>query len=183
MKPLKRIPSQPGVVLSLQLREDLHTLAQLRDNSLMEFFNVRRPAPVWTGTNLNHVPVLFCAYTAESRLKPLVSHVVPADGVVPNARPVPRRMLSAIIEPGGRYGADLVELTDDYEPVKATLVRADLDPVTDRELLYRHELTGMIGDPGKLKKRLLRFFETGVNWDDAKGFLFPSLPLPPPWEG
>lgn len=38
----------------------------------------------------------------------------------------------------------------------------------------------MIGAPEKLRTRLLRYFETGVNWDDSKSFLFKGIPLPPP---
>ncbi|CAM3180149.1 hypothetical protein COSO111634_05045 [Corallococcus soli] len=34
----------------------------------------------------------------------------------------------------------------------------------------------MIGAPEKLRKRLLRFIETGGNWDDAKSFLPAGVP-------
>lgn len=110
----------------------------------------------------------------------MVDQILPAGVVIPNARPVIRRMLSPIIEPGDRYGADLVELDDTYESVKAQLIQGNLDAIKDRQIIYEHELTGMIGSPEKLRKRLLRWVETGVNWDDAKSFLFKDIPLPPP---
>lgn len=177
---LKRIPGTENTILCFQIREGLFTLAQIRGNNLMEFFDVFRSEPNWQGVDLNQAPIIFCAYAAEKRFKPLITGVVSPDVVQPNARPVRRRMLSAIIEANDKYGADLVELDDSLESIKATLIKADLDPVKDRQAIYENELTGMIGAPEKLRTRLLRYFETGVNWDDAKSFLFKGIPLPPP---
>jgi hypothetical protein len=176
---LKRIPWKENAVLSFQLGDDLFTLAQMRTNSLMEFFDVFRSTADWAGTDLNQAPIIFCAYAAENRFKAMINEILPAGLVVPNARPVARRMLSPIIEADGKYGASLVELDDTFQSVNAKLIQADLDPVKDTQTIYQHELTGMIGDPEKLRKRLTRYAETGVNWDDSKSFLFPGIPLPP----
>jgi hypothetical protein len=177
---LKHLPNKRGAILCFQIREGLFTLAQLRGNSLMEFFDVFQSEPIWQGLDLNQAPIIFCAYAAEKRFKPLITEVVSPDRVKPNTRPVPRRMLSAIIEADDKYGANLIELDDSLDSVNATLIKADIDPIKDRQAIYDHELTGMIGAPEKLRIRLLRFFDTGVNWDDAKSFLFKGIPLPPP---
>lgn len=146
----------------------------------MEFFDVFRSNPDWQGIDLNQAPIIFCAYAAEKRFKPMITEVVSPEVVQPNARPVRRYMLSSIIEANDKYGANLIELDDSLESIKAKLIKADLDPAEDRQLIYENELTGMIGAPEKLRTRLLRFFDTGVNWDDAKSFLFKEIPLPPP---
>jgi hypothetical protein len=177
---LKRIPDAENTILCFQIREGLYTLAQLRGNNLMEFFDVFSNEPTWQGVDLNRAPIIFCAYAAEKRFKPLITEVVSPDVVQPNTRAVPRRMLSSIIEANEKYGANLVELDESLDSVNATLIKADLDPVKDRQAIYDHELTGMIGATEKLRTRLLRFFDTGVNWDDAKSFLFKGIPLPPP---
>lgn len=177
---LKRIPDAENTILCLQIREGLFTLAQLRANCMMEFFDVFNDKPHWQGVDLNHSPIIFCAYAAEKRFKPLITAVVSPNLVKPNARPVPRRMLSSIIEANEKYGANLVELDDSLDSSKAKLIKADLNPVKDRQTIYDHELCGMIGAPEKLRTRLVRFFDTGVNWDDAKSFLFKGIPLPPP---
>lgn len=180
---LKRIPWKQDAVLSFQLADDLFTLAQMRINCLMEFFDVFRSTPDWAGTDLNQAPIIFCAYAAENRFKSMINEILPAGVVIPNARPVRRRMLSAIIEADGKYGANLVELDDSFSSVDARLIQADLDPVKDAQIIYQHELAGMIGSPEKLRKRLTRYAQTGVNWDDSKSFLFPGISLPPPVAG
>jgi hypothetical protein len=177
---LKRIPDAENTILCFLIREDLFTLAQLRGNCLMEFFDVFRNEPKWQGIDLNTAPIIFCAYAAEKRFKPLITEVVSPEVVQPNARPVRRHMLSSIIEANDKYGANLVELDDSLESIKAKLLKADLDPVEDKHLIYENELIGMIGAPEKLRARLLRYFDTGVNWDDAKSFLFKGIALPPP---
>ena len=84
--------------------------------------------------------------------------------------------------PGGSYGADLVEITEDYCSVDARLLKADLSIEEDLADIHGNELTGMVGDAEKLKARLIRYFDTGVNWDDSKSFLFPGIKLPTPNE-
>lgn len=160
-------------MISIKLRSDLFTLAQMRDNNLMEFFDISRPADQWDGVDLNHVAVLFCNYVADGRIKSLFESF--PSNVVPNQRNVVKRMLSFLVKGAGQYGVDLIELDDRYSSVEARVVQHDLSPVSDRQLILGHELAGMVGDPVKLHKRLLRYFETGQDVDDAKAFIFPAL--------
>jgi len=178
---MKRIRWIENAVISVELREDLHTLAQMRANHLVEFFDIRGNGE-WAGVNLNAVRVLFCIYVAEQRLRPLFTRRVAPKEAMPNDRPIQRRMLSSIVEPGGVYGADLVELTEDYCSVDAKLIKADLSVEENLAELHTYELTGMVGDAEKLRGRLIRYFDTGVNWDDSKSFLFPGIKLPLPKE-
>ena len=55
---MKRVSWINDSVISVQLREDLHTLAQMRSNHLMEFFDIRGNGE-WKEVDLTSVPVLF----------------------------------------------------------------------------------------------------------------------------
>ena len=168
-----------GAVFGLQLAEDLFTVAQLRENTLMQCFSVRAAKPNFEGLDLGTVPVLFTVFANPKRFKPLITGALGPEIVTPNTRPVPRLMLSPIIEPGPRYGADLVQLGDDLSAVTAAVVQADLTIADDLAALHTHELTGMIGDPTKLQARLLAWFQDGLNWDPAKEVLYPEITPPP----
>jgi hypothetical protein len=176
---MKRISWIENAVFSVQLRDDLHTLAQMRSNHLVEFFDIRGNGQ-WEGVNLSAVPVVFCIYVAEQRLRPLFTRKVTPKEAISNRRPIQRQMLSFIVKPGGLYGADLVELTEAYSSVNAKVLKADLSAEHDFTDIHTHELTGMVGDAEKLKARLIRYFDTGLNWDDSKSFLFPGIDLPLP---
>jgi hypothetical protein len=177
---LKRIRWELDSVFSIRLRDDVYTLCQMRQASIMQFFPVCSSSGVWEGVDLNSYGTLAALFVAEHQLKPLFVERVSSDRVKPSTTPVPRTMLSAIIGSAGRYGANLVELNEDYSMVAERIVKEDLDPASDIEAIYRFELTGMVGNVEKLRTRLVRYFDTGVNWDDSKSFLFKGIKLPPP---
>jgi len=176
----KKVVWAEDSVFSLQLREDLFTLVQMRRNHIMQFFDVRRPINDWTGVDLNTHRALFYIFVAENRIKLLFVDKLDATQVTPSREPIPKLMLSAVIGNAGVYGASLIELDSDYSTEKQRIVKESLTPGRDLETIHKHELVGMIGDPEKLRKRLIRYFDTGVNWDDAKSFLFKGIPLPAP---
>jgi hypothetical protein len=142
------------------------------------FFDIRG-AGEWSNINLNTVPVLFCNFVAVQRLKGLFVARMSASSATPNGRPPRKTMLSSTLGPGN-YGADLIELTNSYSSYPLTILKQALNPVDDVTLIHENELCGMFGDPEKLRARLIRYFETGVNWDDSKRFLFPNITLPEP---
>lgn len=148
-----------GDVLNIKLRDDLFTLAQMRENNMIQFFDIARKDDSWSGVDLSAVEPLFCLFVADQRMRSLIEGVVPAAQVAPNARPTPRRMLSArpIMDQKYRCTVNLIELTETYEPLDALVLKADLQPDTDAETLLRHELAGMVSDPVKLGDRLIRF--------------------------
>lgn len=177
---LKRIAWVEDAVFSLQLREDLFALAQMRRNHIMQFFAIKSQSGKWQGVDLNEVRSLFFVFVAENKLKPIICGKVDADSVAPSRQPIPKLMLSAVIGNLGVHGASLIELSEGYSTDGKRVVKENLSQDGDIDLIYRHELAGMIGDPEKIKNRLIRFFDSGVNWDDAKSFLFKGIKLPPP---
>lgn len=177
MKSIKWVEDR---IFSLKLSENVYGLAQMRKNHLMEFFDVFQENESWENIDLSKERILFCLFVAENRLKPLYSSVVESKKVTPNSRPIIKRMLSANFGRGPQGGANLIELTDEYSNLPEKTVKPNLSIKSDLDIIYSHELCGMYGDPEKIRKRLLVYLETGVNWDESKGFLFSGIPLPPP---
>lgn len=177
---VKRFTWQEDAVLSIRLRPDLYTLAQMRQNSLMQFFDVRSEDGRWADVDLTTVEPLFCIYVAERRFKALLVAVVSPEEAQPNHRPTPTLMITYRFSGDGDHQADLVELTDSYTSVGAEVVQEGLSIEDDLDVIYGHEYVGMFGDPEKLRTRLVRWFDTGVNWDDSKVHVFKGIQPPPP---
>jgi hypothetical protein len=177
---LKKLTWKEDTVLSVGLRPDLFTLAQMRAGSLMQFFDIKSQDGAWEDIDLSVVRPLFCIKVAENRLKPLFVEIVPAGRVNPNRRPIPTKMIDYRFGNDGNHEADLIELTDDYSNIGAKVIKAGLKIEKDLDVIYGHEYVGMVGDPEKLRKRLVRYFDTGVNWDDSKAFIFKGIQPPPP---
>jgi hypothetical protein len=176
---LKTIKWSEDRVLSLKLSENKYGLAQMRKNHLMEFYGVFHETDEWAGIDLNKEKILFCLFVAENRLKSLYSSIIEKDIVQPNSRPIIKRMLSANLGQGLYGGAKLIELTDTYSQLPENIIKPDLSTKNDLEIIYSHELCGVYGDPEKIRKRILAFIETGVNWDESKCFLFKDIQPPP----
>jgi hypothetical protein len=179
---LKKIVWKADRVLSVKLRDQLFTLAQMRAGSCMEFFDIASEDGKWKGVDLTDVPLLFCIKVAENRLKKLFVDEVDEKLAKPNRRPMPAKMIDFQLSGDGNHGGDLIELSAEnrYSNIGARVVKAGLTVKNDLQIIYTHELVGMVGDPEKLRKRLTRYFDTGVNWDEAKSFIFKGIQPPPP---
>lgn len=177
---LKRIVWKDNDVFSVRLRDDLFTLAQMRTNQIMQFFDVFRTTNDWSGLDLNSVRSLFYLFVADNRLKPLFVEKLTQKVVMPSEEPIPKLMLSFTVGENNTYGADLIELTDSYESYGGRVVKSNLSEKDDLKLIHTHELCGMVGDPEKIRNRLLRYVETGVNWDEGKSFIFKGIQPPLP---
>ena len=175
---LKRIVSPENSVFSLQLRQDLFTLAQMRRDHIMQFFDLRREKNEWDGIDLNNEKPLFFIVVAAKRFKGLLLEKIGVDRVIPSHAPVPMIMLNAVVGNTGIHSANLIELNPDFSDIDAKVIKANLTIDRDVDLIYKHEFTGMLGDPEKLRRRLLRYFDTGVNWDESKEFLFKGIEPP-----
>ncbi|WPN57895.1 hypothetical protein [Pseudomonas sp. P9_31] len=174
---LKKITWQDGTILSLKLRDDLYTLVQMREDYYLEFFDIKNSRDEWSDIDLGKTDILFFNFTATKALKTLAISAPPLEKVAADNRRPQRILLRAII--GGNYGADLIELTDSLEDFDATVLKSNLTLENDLETIYRYELSGIIGDPEKLRNRLINYFDNGVNWDEAKAFLFKGISPPP----
>ncbi|MCA8432187.1 hypothetical protein [Burkholderia seminalis] len=111
---LKKIVWSENSIFNVKLSENLFTIAQMRCNHLMQFFDVSSEDGAWSGVDLNTVPELFSIYVAENKLKPILVEKIDESRVAPNLRPAPKLMLSLRIDGSGEFGADLIELSDTY---------------------------------------------------------------------
>ncbi|MNP68417.1 hypothetical protein D3C76_1643680 [compost metagenome] len=100
------------------------------------------------------------------------------DEVIVNHRPVPKQMLSFEWVAEDTYTANLIELNDEYSSVGGRLIKSNLSANTDLDIINSHELCGVFGEPDKLKDRLKFFHDAGINWDEQKKFIYPSLERP-----
>ena len=165
-------------VVVVKVDESLFTLAQLRKNCLMEFFDVFRSTDEWDGVDLASAKILFCLFAADRPLKPLFARRLAEDEVAKNARPIIRNMLSFEWLATDTYTANLIELSDGYSNIDARVIKRHLNVAEDLELIQSHEFCGMVGDPQKLRTRLKFVHDTGVNWDEQKKFIYPALERP-----
>ena len=175
---MKTIKWVDDAVLVVEVNEGVYTLAQMREHGLMEFFDVFRTVDEWEGVDLNDRPILFCLFIAKNALKTLFLRCLTAGEVKVNERPILKKMLSFRWVSEGLYTADLIQLTDGYSSIGATVLKSDLCPDNDLAIIEGHDFCGVCGDPVKLQRRLRVFYNTGVDWDDAKHFIFPALKTP-----
>jgi len=180
---LKNIEWKENDVYSLKLRDDLFTVVQMRKNYIMQFFDISSETDDWPDLDLNMCATLFFRFVAPKGLKGIFSRKVPISEVVVSHEPIQRKMLTMDLDDAPNYGAKLVELPEDFNSINARVLTGKLTVGSDLDVIYRYELDGSEGNPNKLLKRLIRYFETGINWDDSKNFLFKDVPLPPPYYG
>lgn len=173
---LKKITWQEGKVLSLKLRDDLYTLVQMRKNYYLQFFDLINAQDSWTGIDLEKTDTLFFIFASTKVFKGLAISEPSLETISIDKRPPEKKLLRAII--GGNYGADLIELTESFETLDATTIKSNLKLADDLDTIYRYELSGMLGDPEKLRNRLINYFDNGINFDKSKEFLFKEISPP-----
>ncbi len=175
---MKKLPFNIGDVLSLRLRDDLFTLAQVKLPSYVSFFDIANRDGKWAGVDLSTTPLLFCIVVATTRLKSLVSEKLNHSLVQPDLRPMERLFIKPNLNSRGGYpflGGNLIEIDERGETTQRPVVKRNLSVSEDEDLIRKHELTNMWNDPEAVKNRLIRYFDTGVNWDPHKEKVFPGI--------
>ncbi|MBD8096805.1 hypothetical protein IFR08_19960 [Pseudomonas fluorescens] len=173
---LKKITWQEGKVFSLKLKDDLYTLVQMRADYYLQYFDITRAQDDWKSVDLGKTNTLFFIFTATKALKTLAVSEPSPEEIIIDKRPPEKKLLRAII--GGNYGADLIELPDSLDELDAKVLKSNLTINDDLETIYKYELSGMVGDPEKLRERLINYFDTGIDWDKSKEFLFKGISAP-----
>jgi hypothetical protein len=182
---MKRFIWRNDGVISIKLRSNFYTLMQMRVNMLCQLFDIKSPDGEWHDIDLDKVKPLFCIYLAPQKFKSLFVEKLDPKKVKPNHRPLPLRMLR-IDYLNTNAKVDLIELRTDgpkqsqYSSVGARIIKENLDIKNkkDLEIIYKHELSNMAGDPEKLRKRLINYFDSGINWDEQKKVVFKGIKPP-----
>ena len=169
-----------GQVFSIHLEGVGFSLAQMRNNYKMEFFNILRKEDYWEDVDMNKLEVSFDIIVASQRLVKLFHRNVTGE-VVKNLR-APLLIglsLSSNMRDSGLYFLNLVKYKLPYYPEEEEIIIGDLDPIKHKDILYSYDYIGMVGQVNKIKERLLIFFVNGINIDPAVITLYPEVGLPP----
>lgn len=175
---LKSVKWAEGRVLVVKVDESLYTLAQMRKNGLMEFFNEFRSEDNWGGLDLNKSDILFCIFVAEKQLKSIFLRFLDDREVIHNVRPIINKMLSFEWVADGVYTANLIELSSAYSSLGGRTIKHNLSDKKDLDLIMSHEFCGVVGEPKKITDRLRFFYSHGVNWDEQKKFIYSAIERP-----
>ncbi len=173
----KKQRSQVNSVFGVYIKEGLYSLAQSRKNHWMEFFNIFSDKDEWDGVDLNKVGILFTYSVAAHRLKELLVSIQD-EHVRKNVRPQESKIITITDILTGTKG--LVEMDDRYDTVDNKVLIPKLTVKDHLDIIQTKEYAGMYGDSKDIQKRLLTFYETGINWDESKKFSFPEATAPEP---
>jgi hypothetical protein len=172
-------------VISLKLRDDLYTLAQMVNPvAMMRFFDIFKSNDDWHGTDLNKVTPLFSVDVGNVVIQRLGVRRVPSKEVIPSTEPCEQYFIEAGDNADGYRlrdefmwkGGRLVDLGEGAKTVgyQAPTLIPNLNVKDHREIILKYDFTNMYGDTN-IAERLLRFHDTGVNLDPLKLKVFPDL--------
>ena len=170
----KRVTWKENALISLKLRDDLFTIAQMLTSPFLRLFKVSNKDGVWRNLDLNKVEVLFCVLVGQVVLQQLCEGKVRDRSVIPSSLPFPKLWMRPYLNFDGGFpfiGARLIELDPNKGYTTAPVVKDWLRPKADAELIKKYELTNMWG-ASDLRERLIRYFDTGIDRDELKEKVF-----------
>jgi hypothetical protein len=189
----KRIIWKSGDLLSIKLKDDLFTIAQILTSYIARFYDISNKDGQWEHVDLNQVTPL-CRVMVASRLinKYLVHEKIKNKTVIPSRIPFEQYWIDPYTSmdkfyPGYYWerdgknsfsfmGGKLIDLGPNLNicSTKAPIIKENLQLPQDREIIEKYELTPMWSHED-LGARLIRYFDTGINRDDLKFEVFPGL--------
>lgn len=168
-KPM-RVVWKSSTVVSLQLRDDLYTVAQMLKDPYLMFFYVKHDTDDFSGLDLNREKELFVIPVARDFLQR--RGVAKLKNVTPRSNAdVPEIWIRPKIAFGSSYpfkGGDLVRIdpkTGDLG-LQNEVVKANISP-DDKDTLSKYELTNVWTD-SHLVPRLMLCLEKSQNIDPLK---------------
>ena len=170
----KRVTWQENALISLKLRDDLFTIAQMLRSPFLRLFKVCNKDGVWRNLDLNKAEVLFSVLIGQVVLQQLCEGKVRDRSVIPSSLPFPKLWMRPYLNFDGGFpfiGARLVEIDPTKGITTAPVVKDWLLPKADAELIKKYELTNMWG-ASDLRERLVRNFDTGVDRNELKDKVF-----------
>lgn len=184
---MAKVKWQEDALVSVKLRDGLYTLALLKRSPYAWFFDVKTERAEWATVDLSQLKPLFCVGIVDAVLSKMVTHVVQARLIDPDAKSTPPKLAipKLWIKPNQNTadwrvdnfawrGGRLIELDPDIGSVDSPVLKAHLEIEDDRPLIEGCELTNMWTDQD-LTDRLARFFDSGIDRDDLKFEVFPGL--------
>ena len=170
----KRVTWKENALISLKLRDDLFTIAQMLRLPFLRLFKICNRDGVWRNLDLNEVEVLFCAMVGRVVRQQLCEGKVRDRSVIPSALPFQKSWIDAYVNFDGGFlfiGGKLIEVDPTKDITTAPVVKDWLRPKADAELIKKYELKNMWG-ADDLRKRLVTYFDTGVDRNELKDKVF-----------
>ena len=170
----KRVTWKENALISLKLRDDLFTIAQMLRLPFLRLFKVSNKDGVWRNLDLNKVEVLFCVMVGRVVRQQLCEGKVSDRSVIPSALPFQKLWIDAYSNFDGGFtflGGKLIEVDPAKSYTTAPVVKDWLLPKADAELIKKYELTNMWG-ADDLRARLVGYFDTGIDRDELKEKVF-----------
>lgn len=175
---------QPGQHVVLKLREDLFTIAQMRNRPVMRFYDICSSEDSWDSPDLSQYRPLFQVFVGTVVHQRLAMRKI-AIGTrclieLPNYWIRPYSSMDRQYFTGSAdslfFGGRLIDLGpgNDLDVTQAPVIKHSLSVDEDREAIEAFELTNMWGSDD-LQDRLVRHFTTGIDRDDLKFEIFPDL--------
>ncbi|HAU3362243.1 TPA: hypothetical protein JDL67_005147 [Salmonella enterica subsp. salamae] len=185
---MMRIIWKPGYMINLKLRNDLYTIAQLEGNFVVRFFDIFNAHGMWKNINLNTISQLFRVFVANISIRTLAEGRIKDPTVIPSTIPMEPYWINPYVAyiDGEHYkgnensfpflGGSLIRTHSAtvMSAFDSDVIKHDLSPEIDKEIIEKYELVNMWG-PDDLGDRLRRYFDTGINRDDLKFEVFPTL--------
>jgi hypothetical protein len=170
----KRITWKEGDLVSLKLKDDLYTIAQMLRRPYMRFFDLSTRDGQWKDVDLNQVKVLFSVLVGNVVLQELGDGKIKDKSVKPSQLPFEKRWIRPRLnfEGGSPFkGGDLVDVDPNVGYVHAPIIKENLSIARDPDVIAKHELVNMWG-ARDLAERLVRYFETGRDHNPMKEKVF-----------
>lgn len=170
----KRVTWKENALISLKLRDDLFTIAQMLRSPYLRFFKVCNRDGVWRNLDLNKVEILFCVLIGQVVLQQLCEGKVKDRSITPSILPFQKLWLNPYVNFDGGFpfiGAKLIEVDPIKSYTRALTVKDWLSPKKDADLIKKCELVNMWG-ADDLRERLVRYFDTGVDRNEFKEKVF-----------
>jgi hypothetical protein len=117
---------------------------------------------------------LFCVTVGRVVQQQLCEGKVRDRSVIPSSLPFQKLWIDAYVNFDGGFpfiGGKLIEVDPTKDTTTAPIVKDWLLPKADAELIKKYELTNMWGADG-LRKRLVRYFDTGIDRNELKEKVF-----------
>jgi len=83
----KRVVWRAGDLLSIKLRDNLFTIAQMQGSPVMRFFDIFNATGVWKDIDLNTTPILFRVLVGRVINKHLIQEKIKTQSVIPCSIP------------------------------------------------------------------------------------------------
>jgi hypothetical protein len=169
-------------LVSLKLRDDLFTIAQMLTSPAMRFYKIKSLDGNWKGVDLNHIEPLFQVFVGKVVLQDLADRKIKDVSVKASGALYERFWIKPHLNYDGGFpfkGGKLIDLGPEggIGTAVAPVIRQDLSVEQDRDAIKKYQLTNMWG-ADDLGDRLRHFFDTGEDRDPLKAKVFPQLLVP-----